>query len=690
MEQGRSSEDENNQKTHYMITRRNLESNLNHEPGFQQIFNQLSENKSSDLIVKGNPFIRLLNGKETTENVNLRFKLFELIWQHQYLKIQNILNQVNLDLFEELNEFIHEINDSNKLDIGFLQLSSNIANNLRILTQFHEYSQAKIKSNQNYKFVTLSSKYCLNIKLSLREIVRQFLEDKSNGLTVDLIQGRLNYDMDIVQDWYDLQKSSSIKIVLIIQDSNSINNQILNQIIKIISSYKAIPFKLILGISTNNISEWINDNINYDLKIAINNYKFKSLDNSNLGFKILDELFLKFNSEFELPLFLLYSKLSSILLNRFENSNNSIDMLISQIKLCYMIHFYQSPISVLIENTFDLYDNDHKIYLKNLKRLSSFKKFIELKIYNNEYKLVTQLLEEDNSSIIEEFNRAKIQFNKYKLVLINLINIIDVIQNNLNEIHQPKFTIYDLIANGKFLNSLYLSTLFKKIQNLSSFENIINDLDHLIKNYQIFTKIADDQTGELIFDEKLEVFFNEIHKLHYHDGGNFLASFQSYLNNELLFKSIDQYLFYEIFTLDGGDLNQSVKLPENLENLMINLVRPNLRLTIEQSLDNPAIYFKNELISSENYQLYPTLTQLFSIYKQAPVNINIYDFFTTFQYSLNKLQIEKILNQKFDDSQWNQLTYAWFIQNCHELMLLGFLKEKPKGDVLEKATWIGV
>lgn len=684
MERVRSSYDEDNQKTHYTITR-NKKKLKGDVSTFQTSYNQLTGNTGDgkQLIIPGNPFIKLFNGLESSENLQLRFDLYELIWQHQYLKIQNILNHVNLDLFESLARFIHQEGNTDKLEVGFLQLSSNIANNVRILSQFNQYIKEN-NANHKYKFITLSSKYCHNIKLGLREIVRQFLDDDQSG--TDISQGRLNYDMDIVQDWYELQ-NEPIQIVLTIQDTNSINNQILNQLFKIIYSYKSsIPFKLILGISSNNVSNWINDNINQDTKILMANYKFKALDNSNLGFKILDELFLKFNSDCELPLFLLDSKLSSILLTRFENANNSIDMLISQIKLCYMIHFYQSPISILLENSF-WHEQPHDLYLASLRKLPSFKKFVEFELYNNQHQQVVKLLQ-DNQAIVDQFHHAKVQFNRYKLVLINVINIIDVIQRDLDVVQEPKFTIYDLIVNGKFLNSLYLASIFKGIQSSWSFDNIKTNLNRLIENYQIFSEINDDQTGEIHHDVYLQKFVEEIRNIQ--QGDAFLTAFQSYLNQELLFKSIDQYLFHEIFTLDGGDVHKTSKLPENLENLMINLIRPNLRLTIEQGLDNPAIYFKNELISVENYQIYPTLPQLFSIYKQAPVNINIYDFFTTFQYSLNKQAIEKKLNQQFDESNWNRITYAWFIQNCHELMLMGFLKEKPKGDVLEKSTWIGV
>jgi origin recognition complex subunit 3 len=736
MKRSNSSANDDNQKTHYFIDTKRKKTGKSSV--FDTIFNCLSENDSKQLIHRSHPFVTLLNGKEPEEHVQLRYDLYDTIWNYQLNKIQIILNQVNVELFQQLNEFIHkQAKDhlASKLAIGFLQLSSNTANNLRILSQFNQYIVSTNKQHK-YKIINLSSKYCSNIKMASREIIRQFLDSSYDSIKIedeyeqeepvesddeleaeedekttgekddetttlgedDLIQGRVNFDMDIVEDWYKRQKQS-IKVILVIQDSNSVSNLVLNQIIKLIHSYcQTIPFKVIMGLSTNNISNWINNNFNSEIRMLTNGFKFKCMDNSNLGFRILDDLFLTYNrEENHLPLFLLDSKLSTILLNRFENSNNSIDALISQIKLCYMIHFYQSPLSVLIENTIDIDIKENSQYLDAIKKLPSFKKHIEYELYNEDKnnetgyaEKIVDLLSKDEV-IISKFYQSKWNFNQYKQIIINVINIIDDLQEILDIVSfQPKFTVYDLIINGKFLNSGLLNSIFKAIGELTDIQivKLIENLTYLIQNGKLVIDVEDDQTGEPIVDTNLQQFIKMLPEVKHNK--DFIKHLQHYLNSEYLFKSIDQYLFHEIFTLKGGELHQTTKLPENIENIMINLIRPNLRLSIEQGLDNANSYLKNELITTHKFKVQPTLTELFKVYKEAPVTINIYDFYTTFRQSLNKPEIENAIQQQFDESEWNKVTYGWFIQNCFELMMMGFLKEKPKGDVLEKSTWIGV
>lgn len=40
-----------------------------------------------------------------------------------------------------------------------------------------------------------------------------------------------------------------------------------------------------------------------------------------------------------------------------------------------------------------------------------------------------------------------------------------------------------------------------------------------------------------------------------------------------------------------------------------------------------------------------------------------------------------------DDTKWERLVYAWFIQSSAELTTMGFLREKTKGDYVEKLIW---
>lgn len=114
-------------------------------------------------------------------------------------------------------------------------------------------------------------------------------------------EGRINYDFDIVEDWCLKQfsrekgnQNTSSRLIIILQDTDSISNQVLNQLIKLIHSYSnKLPIKLIMGLSSSNVTNWINNNLSNELRILINGFKFNSIDTKLLGFKLIDEAFFK-------------------------------------------------------------------------------------------------------------------------------------------------------------------------------------------------------------------------------------------------------------------------------------------------------------------------------------------------------------------------------------------------------------
>lgn len=106
-------------------------------------------------------------------------------------------------------------------------MTTNTANNLRILQEFYQYIQRK--SDYDYKLITLNSKhFTYNIKATLREVVKQFYD------TCQIVEEmhRLNYDLDAIDDWFDEERLYNSRLVLVLEDTNLINNQLLNQLLK--------------------------------------------------------------------------------------------------------------------------------------------------------------------------------------------------------------------------------------------------------------------------------------------------------------------------------------------------------------------------------------------------------------------------------------------------------------------------
>ncbi|EMG45349.1 Subunit of the origin recognition complex, putative [Candida maltosa Xu316] len=497
-------------KTHYY-----LQPNTTDTSSFQQVFRNLAD-QSTEFPVDTTPFMSLFDGSELPENVNFRFKLYNQVWSHQLSKIQCILNNANDDLFQDLVKFINQ------------------------------------QSLQRLSVI-------------LREVVKQFNE--SCG-TKSSNSSRINYDLDNIVDWFDEMKLRKTKVVLVLEDTNLINNQLLNQLLKVLQSYVGrIPFKILMALSCDTVSSWINVNIANDLRMSIEGYKFKSNDNKSLGYIILNNLFLTPELTEDNPL-LINNTLSTIILNRFENSNNSIDALISEIKLCYMIYFYQSPLSILIAQ-----DPSSKLYIDGLRKLSSFKKYIELRIHQGDAR-VKDLLTQDEA-VIKLFQQARRDFAKFKLVIMNAINIIYQLHPNKPK---QKFELYKLLINHKLLNSKYLYHSVKDMAKLP--EDVLGRV--------IFglTENCKEVVGDLK-DDHLIKFIQSLADLN--DLKEVGAKIESYFDNSILTTPLEYMVFHEIFSMNGGIIKERHSRPplfeENYENLMINLLRPNLRATLEQGLD---------------------------------------------------------------------------------------------------------
>ncbi|KAK6894866.1 Origin recognition complex subunit 3 [Candida tropicalis] len=645
--------DDDDLKTHYFIT-----PNTNKDPSLLcRVYCKLT-NQKSGVTKHGTPFLNLFSGKESSADTQHRFDLYNQVWQHQLEKIQSILNNANNDLFQDLVRFI-KLGTYDKLSVGYVQLTSNTANNLRILEEF--YGSLEKRKDFEYKLITLNSKnFTYNIKTTLRDMVKQFNE----SFNTPRENFRLNYDLDTIADWFDAEESRNTKLVLVLEDTNLINNQLLNQLLKVLQAYVGrVPIKILMALSCDTVGSWINSNVANELRMCIEGYKFKSNDNKSLGYIILNNLFLTPELTSENPL-LINSTLSTIILNRFENSNNSVDALIAEIKLCYMIYFYQSPLSILIEK-----DPPSEIYVDGLRKLPSFKKYIEVKLHQGDPQ-VAELLQQDDA-VARLFQQARSNFRKFKLIVMNAINIIYQLHPNKPK---QKFELYKLLINGKLLNSKYLFECIKNLPKLPHdiLERVILGLTE--NCIEVEGDIKDDHLIRLIKD------LGTLENLH-----DIKEAVQNYLDNQLLSSPLDYFVFHEVFTLDGGTISEKhgkVQLEENYDNLMSNLIQAELRGTIERGLNQSESYLANELINVKSKCLPPVLCHIFKLYKEAPSKINISDFYLAFKATLDEQEYCP------PGEDWNKVTYAWFLQAVQELNHVGLLHLKTDG--LEKTIWKGV
>lgn len=733
--------DPNAQKTHYLIDPKSRKKA------------KLSNGSSKKLDFEESnhtPFCKLLD--ETPEHILHRFNLYEHIWGHQLNSIQRILNTANNELFAHLLKFIEDP-ISPKLDVAFLGLSSNTANNLRVLDDFSSYLLARPVQTQNFRIVTLNSKVCFNVKTAMREVIKQILEgptqrsdeteyigeeDEEQQDSKDAVKtengdeyaaeleqeenfeddgGRISYDFEIVEDWIkdytkNPKNSENFRIAIILEDTNGFSNDVLNQLVQLFCVYSTrAPIKLIMSLSSKNVSDWINSNITSKLRTLVSGCKFEAKENKDIGFQVINDILLQNEITPENPL-LLDARLSLIVLSRFENSNNSIDSLITELKLSYMIHFYQLPLSALVDPTF----TPQPFHYAAIRKLPSFKTFIESQMHELKESEIdsrevgstrAQILGymKDDKMLHKLLDDAKARFQSYQNAVMNCVHIV----HRMGNFAKRKFQIYKLITNNQLINSVYLSDMLKKAKQFSMDE--LQEIIEFISGDEIIENI-----GNCVDDDILNLRKN----LKDDKEGHTIEIITRYLHtNKNVNMKINDNLFNEILTINGGiseieNLGASTAIEENYENLMINLIRPKLRELIEKGLDEPQRYLRNPLIlehigqpNKSSRLTGPVLSKLYQVYKDAPVNINLWDFYLAFKLSLQKKellaeitsslsQLDTEARSKIDaiaksvedsESQWDKLVYAWFLQSCFELESMGFVREKSKGDYVEKLIW---
>ncbi|RKP28958.1 hypothetical protein METBISCDRAFT_19805 [Metschnikowia bicuspidata] len=651
----------------------------------------------------GTVFRKLL--QESDEHVKHRFQLYEKVWSHQRNTIEAILGSANNVLFNDLVTFIRQ-QLSEKLDCAFLSMSSNTANNLRILDEFSAHvERTSAFDNAHIRLVRLSSKVCFNAKVAIKEVVKQILKGHKERSG----EGKISYDFEIVEEWVQsyVRKhdcADQLRLVIVLDDADSFLNDVVNLLLQLFGVYSLkCPIKVVMGLITRNVSKWINGNITSKLRNLILGVRLEAKDNKYIGFRVIDEILLQNVITEQNPL-LVSSHLSLIILNRFENSNNSIDSLITELKLSFMTYFYQLHLSAMLDPKFE----PQSFHYDALRKLPSFKTHIEyflqqlVETGETRHKTYIKDLLSDNHKLKALFEEAKIRFQNYQNTVMNAVHIIHWLCKG----EKAKFEIYKLTTNNQFINSPFLTEL---LRSLNSFEQKqCLQFQEFLEEASILPDLktcSDSDVKRLKQSIALEPF-------------RILEYVTQYLHeNKSLNMKISDNLFNEVLTITGGSSELEEQAPmcsieENFDNLMINLIRPKQREILEKALEEPQFYLRNPLVLQEiggseppSRLLNPSLSQLYQIYNDAPVNINFWDFYSAFKQSLLKRdvindietnfketdgnpQLADLIEQlKTSDEAWDKMTFAWFIQSCFELNSMGFIREKSKGDYVEKMIW---
>lgn len=400
---------------------------------------------------------------EQINQTQTRFEMYTSISETIMKNITNVLYSSHDELFKYLYHFCkvddadpnpeetsNLIQPSKKLPAGYVLVSSNGINNYRIFQEFFRV----VNNDEDLKLVRISAKYSKTIKAIVRQIIWQLDGDdinddhnKDDDAEEDQDEDQEDqdkerddqskYDLQLVREWFASNRYN--KLIIVFEDTEAIGVQNINLFFQYIFGIIDLPIKVIFTLATRNISSWINNNINNELRLRLNNYKFETESDANICLNILKQVLT--NS----PL-LLDPKLVQIILSRFSNGNNSIDSVLNEIKLSIMIHFYQNSYSRFINEDPTIED------VQVLKKLPSYKRFVETQLYKYKQSLITKTQVSEcfkDDYILDQFNQVKQKYQNVKHQLKKIFKYL----------HQDELKFYQLLIQGKLFSSQLWQTI---------------------------------------------------------------------------------------------------------------------------------------------------------------------------------------------------------------------------------------
>ncbi|CAB4252114.1 similar to Saccharomyces cerevisiae YLL004W ORC3 Subunit of the origin recognition complex [Maudiozyma barnettii] len=297
--------------------------------------------------------------------------------------------------------------------------------------------------------------------------------------------------------------------------------------------------------------------------------------------------------------------------------------------------------------------------------------------------------------------------------------------------YENPFAVFIDPFNVKYLNDSYLKLLKKCPTYMFFLDELVkegapvNEISNLLTNEedaieQFFAEflVRDNPTNRHakavanILEEKCNAQNYNLIELYYNlltdNLDNYLKKWPECMlyKQELSFESVDT-IFKELFTLGNkNDLLSEAMFPKykgNMEDDLLCWERV-INANDEGSLEDIQ---ELESLSALNRELGPIVGELFKVYREAPIVINLFDLYTTFKvllprkrvlefirdYSTKDKALKKFINNNGDDDSiiFDKVVLILFMQGIHDYDNMGLTNTLSKNpDFVDKHVWRGM
>lgn len=617
------------------------------------------------------PFVKLLNGKESTSNVQIRWHLYHQLHSHFHNQVNDIIENIETDLKRSISQILFQNNrnagDNQKASFTTLfllgsdsttqiELPKDTSETLNVLIELTPKESPNVRMMLRRSMFKLYSHADAQFHARNVEYQAKFqdVDEYNDGEDEDSLdddndkeedharqtggentgQCDVSYDLSLVEN-FKIFFGKDLSLVFNFKDVDSINSHTLDSFIILLESalkHEHVKLSLVFNINTNisNIEKNLSQST---IRLLRRNYH--KLDvSSNKGFKYGNQIFQSFLDTVDGKLNLSINFVQFLLDKMANNTNHNLQLLTKILDYSLMSYFFQNPFSVFIDPVNVDFLNDD--YLKMLIKCPTFMFFIEGLIKD-------ESPSEEISSLITNKDSTLSGFFMEFLVRENPIN-----------------------GYAKYVASF-----------------LEDKLD--IKNYNLMELYHKLLKGEL----------------------------QQYLQKwpicerykkELNFEPIDT-IFQELFTLDNnnGLLTQAMfpYYKSNLEDNLLNWERIMPLSPLESQ------HHTNEATEKLDKSMAPVVGHFFKLYREANSFINVYDFYSTFRNTLPKEEImdfvqnmSKTGNKKLDhflesnneEDSFDKISLALFMQALFDFDHIGIIKTQANknSDIIEKCIWRGI
>lgn len=677
------------------------------------------------------PFISLVEGHEAIEATHKRWLLYNDLSLEFHKEVKDILQKSNRKIDEDLKRILQDadytcnspgtdktcnmsdnnfknvfiVGADNSFKLPSWDHNSNTADDLetelaKSAFSAYENSKKKVKmsppleiieyleaekviNNTFTVVIDMVSNECPNIRMMTKRSMFQLLnsitkyieiEDDEDGSKHDgkekydlktITALGLEYDLSIVQNFQKLFKKN-LKIVFNYKEIELFNYQVLDDWINILNNLRE-QCKHFLSIT--NVFQVSTNLANIEKNLKIKTIRVLKSQGNHHVLKINDPLSLNtlINDIFKCFIKLSNGKLSfstrfiAEIIIKLKNSTDSkkklIHTLIKILDYSLMSYFYSSPFAVFLDIiNFEQFYND-ETYGHLLLKCPSFIHFVDSLVMGTGHSKFAA-----NDTI--EINDIKDMLNLEKGNKLNDFFVEMLVETN--PLTQKLLELTDFLENDD--NKIFSYNIFELYYHISitksgSLEN------YLIENWPCLAP-------------KLKLAKNKSISLN--------ATFAD-----------KSYIFHELFTLDNkkisGVISQNL-FPTLRGNIEENLLSPE-RITYRSKCES---YFKLGEIMD-----YP-INYLFSLYREAGIVINVYDFYAAFKSILPKddivefckkdtslKTIQTLINSDGSDTAFDKIALIWFMQCVTDMKYSGILKneltaKRKFNGVVEKEIWRGL